>query len=163
MEQRDPWVIYRSDGKLEKFVKCIFAASFDWLDPLNLEALFTQDEIMIRDQFGSYCQAKLLPRVIEAYRNENFDKRIMKEFGDLGVLGCTVKGYGSAEVSAVAYGLLMREVESVDSGYRSAFSVQSLATTAIDLYGSVEQKERFLPKLSTLFYFLSIVVKNFLI
>lgn len=103
---------------------------------------------MVRDQFRAYCQEKLLPRVIEAYRNEHFDKTIMKEFGNLGVLGSTVKGYGSAEISSVAYGLLTREVEAVDSGYRSAFSVQSLATTSIESWGSPEQKDRFLPKLS---------------
>ncbi|XP_043283840.1 glutaryl-CoA dehydrogenase, mitochondrial isoform X2 [Venturia canescens] len=102
---------------------------------------------MVRDQFRAYCQEKLLPGVTEAYRNEHFDKAIMKEFGKLGVLGSTVKGYGSAEISSVAYGLLTREVESVDSGYRSAFSVQSLATTAIESWGSSEQKERFLPEL----------------
>lgn len=127
---------------------CVIAGTFDWQDPLNMEGQFTQDEIMVRDQFRSYCQEKLMPRVIEAYRNESFDKAIMKEFGQLGVLASTIKGYGSAEVSSVAYGLLTREVESVDSGYRSAFSVQSLAAHAIYAYGSAEQKDRFLPKLS---------------
>lgn len=104
---------------------------------------------MIRDQFRVYCREKLLPRVIDANRNEHFDKNIMREFGELGVLGCTVKGHGGAGVSSVAYGLLAREVESVDSGYRSALSVQSsLAIGAIDMFGSDEQKEKYLPKLS---------------
>lgn len=104
---------------------------------------------MVRDQFRSYCSEKLLPRIIEANRKEQFDKGIIKELGQMGVLGCTVKGYGGAGVSSVAYGLLAMEIESVDSGYRSAFSVQSsLAIGAIEAYGSDEQKERFLPKLS---------------
>lgn len=108
----------------------------------------TQDEILIRDQFRNYCQTKLMPRVIEAHRKEIFHKEIMKELGSLGVLGCTIKGYGGANVSSVAYGLLAREIESVDSGYRSAMSVQSsLAIGAIYAYGDESQKERFVPKL----------------
>lgn len=104
---------------------------------------------MIRDQFRSYCKEKLLPRVIEANRNEIFHKEIIKELGSIGVLGCTVKGYGAAGVSSVAYGLLAKEIESVDSGYRSAYSVQSsLVIGSIEAYGSNEQKEKYLPKLS---------------
>ena len=105
---------------------------------------------MIRDQFRAYCKEKLLPRIIEANRNEFFDQDIMKEFGDMGVIGCTLKGYGAAGVSNVAYGLLAKEVEQIDSGYRSAFSVQSsLVAGAIYSYGSEEQKQKYLPKLST--------------
>ncbi|KAJ8686583.1 hypothetical protein QAD02_022377 [Eretmocerus hayati] len=122
--------------------------TFKWEDPLNLECRLTADEVMVRDQFRAYCQEKLLPRVIEANRREIFDRSIIKELGDMGVLGCTVKGYGAAGVSSVAYGLLAKEIESIDSGYRSAFSVQSsLVIGAIDAYGSDEQKEKFLPKL----------------
>ncbi|XP_053982493.1 glutaryl-CoA dehydrogenase, mitochondrial [Hylaeus volcanicus] len=122
--------------------------TFDWKDPFNLESQLTQDEILIRDQVRSYCQKKLLPRVIEANRKEMFHKEIMKELGELGILGCTMKGYGAAGVSSVAYGLLAKEIEAVDSGYRSAFSVQSsLAAGAIHMHGNESQKERFLPKL----------------
>ncbi|XP_014236411.1 glutaryl-CoA dehydrogenase, mitochondrial [Trichogramma pretiosum] len=122
--------------------------TFKWSDPLNLESQLTSDEIIIRDQFRTYCNEKLLPRVIEANRHEKFDRAIIKEFGDLGVLGCTVKGYGAAGVSSVAYGLLAKEVEAIDSGYRSAFSVQSsLVIGAIEAYGSDAQKDRLLPKL----------------
>ena len=104
----------------------------------------------MRDQFRTYCKEKLLPRIIEANRNEFFDQKIMKELGNMGVIGCTLKGYGAAGVSNVTYGLLAKEIEEVDSGYRSAFSVQSsLVAGAIYSYGSEEQKLKFLPKLST--------------
>ncbi|XP_014208420.1 glutaryl-CoA dehydrogenase, mitochondrial [Copidosoma floridanum] len=121
---------------------------FKWEDPLDVESQLKDDEKMVRDQFRAYCNEKLLPRVVEANRREIFDRAIIKELGDMGVLGCTLKGYGAAGVSNVAYGLLTKEVEAVDSGYRSAFSVQSsLVIGAIAKYGSEEQKERFLPKL----------------
>lgn len=122
--------------------------AFSWEDPFNLESQLTQDEILMRDQFRSYCQEQLLPRVIEANRKEHFDRNIIRQMGQLGVLGCTLKGYGAAGVSSVAYGLLAREIESVDSGYRSALSVQSsLSTGAIYMFGSDAQKDRFLPKM----------------
>ncbi|XP_077275071.1 glutaryl-CoA dehydrogenase, mitochondrial [Temnothorax americanus] len=122
--------------------------TFNWEDPFELESQLTQDEILTRDQFRTYCQEQLLPRVIEANRKEHFDREIMRQMGQLGVLGCTMKGYGAAGVSSVAYGLLAREIESVDSGYRSALSVQSsLAIGAIYMFGSDAQKERFLPKM----------------
>ncbi|XP_012230259.1 glutaryl-CoA dehydrogenase, mitochondrial [Linepithema humile] len=121
---------------------------FKWEDPFDLESQLTQDEILMRDQFRTYCQERLLPRVIEANRQEHFDRSIVREMGQLGVLGCTMKGYGGAGASWVAYGLLAKEIESVDSGYRSALSVQtSLACGAIDLHGTNAQKERFLPKM----------------
>jgi len=113
-----------------------------------LESQLTQDEILMRDQFRSYCQEKLLWRVIEANRKEYFDREIIREMGQIGVLGCTMKGYGAAGASSVAYGLLAKEIESIDSGYRSALSVQSsLSCGAIYMYGTDSQKERFLPKL----------------
>ncbi|XP_014478866.1 PREDICTED: glutaryl-CoA dehydrogenase, mitochondrial [Dinoponera quadriceps] len=122
--------------------------TFNWEDPFNLESQLTQDEVLVRDQFRSYCQERLLPRVIEANRNEHFDKAVMREMGQLGVLGCSVKGYGGTQVSSVACGLLAKEVESVDSGFRSAFSVQSsLVIGSIYMFGSEAQKERYLPKL----------------
>lgn len=104
---------------------------------------------MIRDQFRNYCQERLMPRVIEANRMERFHKEIIKEIGSLGVLGCTLKGYGASNVSSVAYGLLAKEIESVDSSYRSSMSVQSsLVAGCIYAYGDQTQKERFLPTLS---------------
>ncbi|XP_034943728.1 glutaryl-CoA dehydrogenase, mitochondrial isoform X2 [Chelonus insularis] len=102
---------------------------------------------MVRDQFHAYCQQKLQPRILEAFRNELFDTKIMKEFGEMGALCCTLKGYGASGLSSIANGLLTKEVESVDSGYRSAYSVQNLTAVAIDCFGSKEQKERYLPEL----------------
>ncbi|XP_012248425.1 glutaryl-CoA dehydrogenase, mitochondrial [Bombus impatiens] len=122
--------------------------TFNWEDPFDLESQLTQDEILVRDQFRSYCREKLLPRVLEANRKEIFHKEIIREMGELGALGCTMKGYGAAGVSSVAYGLLAKEVEAVDSGYRSALSVQSsLVAGAIYEHGDEAQKQRFLPKL----------------
>lgn len=124
-------------------------AVFHWEDPLDLDSQLTPDEIIIRDQFRAYCQEALQPRVLLANREEKFDRAILQELGSIGALGCTVKGYGGAGVSSVAYGLLAREIEAVDSGYRSVLSVQSsLVIGAIDSYGSDAQKERFLPNLS---------------
>lgn len=122
---------------------------FNYEDPLNLESQFKEDEIAIRDSFRVYCEDKLLSRVIQANRDEVFHKEIMKELGSFGVLGCTIKGYDCAGVSNVAYGLLTREVERIDSGYRSAFSVQSsLCMGAIYDYGSEAQKQKYLPKMA---------------
>ncbi|XP_055354552.1 glutaryl-CoA dehydrogenase, mitochondrial-like [Paramacrobiotus metropolitanus] len=124
-------------------------ATFDWRDPLNLESQLEEEEKILRDQFRAYCQAKLQPRVLEAYRKEHFDPQIMRELGEIGVLGATIEGYGCAGVSYVSYGLLAREIEKVDSGYRSAMSVQSsLVMHPINAYGNGEQKERFLPRLA---------------
>ncbi|CAM1297796.1 GCDH (predicted) [Pycnogonum litorale] len=123
---------------------------FNWKDALNLEDQLTQDEILIRDQFKQYCQDKLMPRIVLANRNEVFHLEIMQEMGQLGVLGPTIKGYGCAGVSSVAYGLIARELERVDSGYRSVMSVQSaLVMHPIHAYGTDIQKEKYLPKLAT--------------
>jgi glutaryl-CoA dehydrogenase len=125
-------------------------AKFTWEDPLLLDDLLTEDERMIRDAAREYCQKRLFPRVLEANRHERFDREIMNEFGEMGFLGATLEGYGCAGVSYVAYGLISREVERVDSGYRSAFSVQSsLVMYPIYAFGSEAQKEKFLPKLRT--------------
>lgn len=124
-------------------------SKFDWKDPLLLEQELTEDERIIRDQFRSYCQDRLMPRVKDAYRNEEFDKSIIRELGDIGMLGPTIQGYGCAGASYVAYGLMAREIEAVDSGYRSAFSVQSsLAMHAINAFGSESQKNEYLPRLA---------------
>ncbi len=124
-------------------------ASFRWDDPLLLEEELTEEERLVRDTARDYCQAKLMPRVIAANRHERFDREIMNELGELGMLGPTIQGYGCAGASYVTYGLVAREVERVDSGYRSAMSVQSsLVMFPIHAYGSEAQRERFLPPLA---------------
>jgi glutaryl-CoA dehydrogenase len=124
--------------------------SYNWQDPLNMESLLTSEEKEVRDTVRDYCQTKLLPRVTEGSRNEQFDKKIMREFGELNLLGATVQGYGCAGANYVTYGLIAREVERVDSGYRSAMSVQSsLVMHPIYTFGSEAQKEKYLPKLAT--------------
>jgi len=124
---------------------------FQWEDPLLLEDALSEDERMVRDAAHAYCQDKLMPRVLEANRQEKFDREIMNEFGGLGFLGPTLpEKYGCAEVSHVCYGLIAREVERVDSGYRSALSVQSsLVMWPIYSYGSEEQRMKYLPKLAS--------------
>ena len=125
-------------------------APFQWDDALLLEAELTEEERMVRDSAHAYCQERLLPRVRQGFRDERFDREIMSEMGELGLLGCTIDGYGCAGLSHVAYGLIAREVERVDSGYRSAMSVQSsLVMHPIWAYGSEEQKDRYLPKLAS--------------
>jgi glutaryl-CoA dehydrogenase len=126
------------------------AAKFDWTDPLLLEEELSEDERMVRDSARAYCQDKLLPRVIEANRREYFDREIMNEMGALGFLGSTIDGYGCAGVNYVCYGLIAREVERVDSGYRSAMSVQSsLVMYPIEDFGSEAQRQKYLPKLAS--------------
>ncbi|KAM4677146.1 glutaryl-CoA dehydrogenase [Discoglossus pictus] len=123
---------------------------FDWRDPLCLDSQLTEEEVLIRDSFRSYCQEKLMPRILMANRKEVFDREIISEMGQLGVLGSTIKGYGCAGTSYVAYGLLAREVEKVDSSYRSVMSVQSsLVMHPIDAYGTEEQKQKYLPRLAS--------------
>jgi len=123
---------------------------FRWDDPFLLDAQLTDDERMIRDTAEQYAQEKLLPRVLSATREERFDREIMSELGELGLLGATIDGYGCAGVSHVAYGLIARAVERVDSGYRSAMSVQSsLVMHPIHAYGSEAQRETYLPRLGS--------------
>ncbi len=125
-------------------------ASFDWQDPLLLDELLSDDERMIRDTARDFAQSRLLPGVIEANRHEKFDKGIMQEMGSLGLLGATLTGYGCSGVSQVAYGLIAREMERVDSGYRSALSVQSsLVMYPIHTFGSESQKQKYLPDLAS--------------
>ncbi|KAL4799429.1 acyl-CoA dehydrogenase/oxidase [Aspergillus venezuelensis] len=126
-----------------------YATGFDWEDPLLASELYTADELAIQETARQYCQERLQPRVLDAYRTENYDRRILEEMGDLGLLGATIEGYGCAGVSTVASGLITKEVERVDSGYRSGMSVQSsLAMTAIHEFGSQELKDRLLPDLA---------------
>ncbi|KAI4132523.1 MAG: hypothetical protein LQ347_002544 [Umbilicaria vellea] len=122
---------------------------FDWQDPLGSANLFTEEEVAIQETARDYCQERMLPRVLEAYRNEDYDRKILEEMGELGLLGATIKGYECAGVSSVASGLITREVERVDSGYRSGMSVQSsLVMGGIDEFGTQEQKEKYLPGLA---------------
>ncbi len=124
--------------------------TFRWSDPLLFDELLTDEERMIRDATRDYAQSQLMPRILEANRHEIFDRAILHEMGALGLLGSTISGYGCAGTNYVAYGLIAREIERVDSGYRSALSVQSsLVMFPIFTYGSEEQRSRFLPRLAT--------------
>ncbi|WP_290788307.1 acyl-CoA dehydrogenase [Halomonas sp.] len=121
-----------------------------WEDPLRLIDQLTEDERMVHQTAHDYCQEKLLPRVLQANRHEIFHREIMNEMGELGLLGATIDGYGCAGLNYVSYGLVAREVERVDSGYRSAMSVQSsLVMYPIHAFGSEEQREKYLPRLAT--------------
>lgn len=126
-------------------------AQFKWDDPFFLDDQLTEDERLVRDTAHSYAQAKLMPRIKQANRDEHFHREIMNEMGELGLLGSTLpEKYGCPDVNYVSYGLVAREVERVDSGYRSAMSVQSsLVMHPIYAYGSEEQRMKYLPKLAT--------------
>jgi len=125
-------------------------SKFDWKDPLLLRDVLTEEERMVQETAYQYAQDKLLPRVTEAFRHEHTDPEIFREMGELGLVGVTIDGYGCADMGYVSYGLIAREVERVDSGYRSMMSVQSsLVMYPIYAYGSEAQKENFLPKLAT--------------
>ena len=119
-----------------------------WLDPLYLDSFLNEDEKLIRENTKKYCQKNLLPNVVENNRNYYFDREIYKDFGRMGFLGSTIKGFGSSEINKVSYGLIAFEIESIDSSYRSSISVQSsLVCYPIDKFGSKEQKETYLPDL----------------
>ena len=123
---------------------------FDWEDPLLLESQLTEDERLVRATARQYAQEKLLPRIVEAYNNEESDRAIIDEMGELGFLGSTIHGYGCAGVNYVCYGLIAREIEAVDSSYRSTLSVQSsLVMWPIYNFGTEEQREKYLSKLAT--------------
>jgi glutaryl-CoA dehydrogenase len=125
-------------------------ASFSWEDPFRLEQQLTDDERLVMDTARQYAQDQLAPRVQEAYREEETDPAIFREMGELGLLGSTIEGYGCSGLGYVSYGLIAREVERVDSGYRSMLSVQSsLVMYPIYAYGSEAQREKYLPKLAT--------------
>ena len=132
----------------QKFAKN--ANAFNWADPLLLEEELTADERQVRDTARAYAQEKLMPRILEANRHEKFERAILYEMGELGLLGSTIEGYGCAGVNYVSYGLIAREIENVDSGYRSTLSVQSsLVMYPIHAYGSEAQRQKYLPKLAT--------------
>ena len=124
--------------------------SFHWDDPLLLNAQLTDEERMVRDAAAAYCQDKLAPRVLEAFRHEKTDPAIFSEMGELGLLGPTIpEEYGGGGLNYVSYGLIAREVERIDSGYRSMMSVQSsLVMVPINEFGSEAQKTKYLPKLA---------------
>jgi glutaryl-CoA dehydrogenase len=124
--------------------------AFDWQDPLLLEESLNDDERMVRDAARRYCQDRLMPRVQKGFRDNHFDREILTEAGELGFLGATIDGYGCPGLSYVSYGLLAREIERVDSGYRSAISVQSsLVMHPIHAFGSEQQRQKYLPKLGS--------------
>jgi glutaryl-CoA dehydrogenase len=121
----------------------------NWEDILRLDGQLTEEERMIRDNVRDYCNKSLMPRILDANRNEKFHPEIYREMGELGILGASIKGYGCAGVGYVSYGLITREIERIDSSYRSAFSVQSsLAMYAIYQFGSEAQKEDLLPQMA---------------
>ena len=124
--------------------------TFRWDDPFDLTGRLTDDERMIQEAARAYARDRLLPRIVEAFRDETFDRSIMTEMGEMGFLGAMLpEQYGGSSASHVAYGLIAREIEAIDSGYRSAMSVQSsLAMYPIYAFGSEGQKRRFLPKMA---------------
>src|SRR5438046_1142888 len=126
-------------------------AAFHWADPLLLDQQITGDERAVRDAAQAYCQEKLAPRVLEAFRNESTDPKIFREMGELGLLGSTIpEQYGGAGLNYVCYGVVAREIERVDSGYRSMMSVQSsLVMVPINEFGTEATKQKYLPKLAT--------------
>ena len=125
------------------------ALRFDWRDPLRIEDELDESERLIRDTAADYARERLMPRILEAHRHERFDPEVMREMGALGLLGSTIEGYGCAGVNYVSYGLVAREIERVDSAYRSAISVQSsLVMYPIYAYGSEAQRRKYLPGLA---------------
>ena len=126
-------------------------ASFNWIDPLLLDTQLSEEERMIRDAAAEYAQGRLMPRIHDAFRNETTDASIFREMGELGLLGITIpEEYGGANLNYVSYGLIAREIERVDSGYRSMMSVQSsLVMVPINEFGTEAQKQKYLPKLAT--------------
>lgn len=134
---------------IKNYNKIVCRHLFDYKDPFLLERQLTDDEKSIRDNTANFAKDNLLPNVVSSFRNEKFDKNIMKEMGKLGLLGPTINGYGCAGVNYVSYGLIMREIERVDSGYRSCVGVQSsLVMHPIYKFGSEKQKNKYLPELA---------------
>ena len=124
-------------------------ARFDWRDALRIDELLSPEEIQVRDAAQRYAQERLMPRILHAHRDESFDVGVMKEMAELGFLGATIEGYGCAGISYVCYGLIAREFERVDTAFRSALGVQStLAMMPIYLFGSQEQRQRYLPAMA---------------
>ena len=136
-------------NNFRKSINFIARSIFSYRDPFLLETQLSDDEKSIQDVASNFAKDTLLPNVVQSFRNEKFDKNIMKEMGNLGFLGSTINGYGCAGVNYVSYGLIMREIERIDSGYRSCVGVQSsLVMYPIYKFGSEEQKNKFLPELA---------------
>uniref|UniRef100_A0A915CNU0 Glutaryl-CoA dehydrogenase n=1 Tax=Ditylenchus dipsaci TaxID=166011 RepID=A0A915CNU0_9BILA len=132
------------------FARAGSTSTFNYMDALALDDQLTDDERSLRDQARAYCQEKLMPRIVKAFREEKFDPDVIPEMGQMGFLGAPYQGYGCAGVSTVGYGLVAREVERVDSGYRSTMSVQtSLVIGPIHSYGSEEQRQKYIPDLAS--------------
>jgi glutaryl-CoA dehydrogenase len=122
---------------------------FDWEDPLSLDSLLTEEERLIRDSARAFAQERLMPRILHANRSETFDVAVMRELGEMGFLGATLKGYGCAGIGYVAFGLVARELERVDTSFRSACAAQSsLAMTPIYAYGTEAQRQKYLPQMA---------------
>ena len=137
-------------AQIAEDIQSATAPRFDWSDPLLLETTLTEEERMVRDTARDYAQSALMPRILEANRTEHFDTAIMREMGERGLLGATIDGYGCAGAGYVSYGLVAREIERVDSAYRSAISVQSsLVMHPIHAYGDEAQREKYLPGLAS--------------
>jgi glutaryl-CoA dehydrogenase len=140
----------KADNPMSKPNPATTWASFNWEDPFRLEQQLTDDERLVMDTARQYAQEQLAPRVQEAYREEKTDPAIFREMGELGLLGPTIEGYGCSGLGYVSYGLIAREIERVDSGYRSMMSVQSsLVMYPIHAYGNEAQREKYLPRLAT--------------
>jgi len=140
----------KADSPMSKSNPATTWASFNWEDPFRLEQQLTDDERLVMDTARQYAQEQLAPRVQEAYREEKTDPAIFREMGELGLLGPTIEGYGCSGLGYVSYGLIAREIERVDSGYRSMMSVQSsLVMYPIHAYGNEAQREKYLPRLAT--------------
>src|SRR5207302_340561 len=148
---KEPAMPQAAEKRPDQPVRAKPSAEFDWEDPLGLEGQLTEDERMVRDTARGYAQDKLMPRILTAYREERFDREILNEMGALGLLGPTIpEEYGGAGLGYVSYGLIAREIERVDSGYRSSMSVQSsLVMHPIHAYGTEEQRSKWLPRLAT--------------
>jgi glutaryl-CoA dehydrogenase len=138
-------IIFSKNNFKRSFSKNVF----DFADPFLFQKQLSPDEVMIQDVAKQYASKYLLPQVVNSFRNENFDKNIIRDMGKIGLLGPTIKGYGCSGINYISYGLIMREIERIDSGFRSVLSVQSsLVMLPIYKFGSNEQKERFLPGLA---------------
>ena len=142
-------ILKYNNFKKARFNKIFSRNIFNFKDPFLLENQLTDDEKAVKESAFNFSKDYLLPNVIHSFRNEKFDKNIIKEMGNIGLLGPTINGYGCAGVNYISYGLIMREIERVDSGYRSCASVQSsLVMYPIFKFGSDKQKEKYLPELA---------------
>ena len=140
----------RSEAALDASTVVLTGSKFDWADPLLIEQALTDEERQIRDAARKFAQEKLFPRIRDWNRNESFDPAVMREMGEMGFLGATLQGYGCAGLGYVAFGLVMRELERVDTAFRSACGVQTgLSMVPIYAYGTEAQRQKYLPRMAT--------------